>query len=152
MITRRMAVLAVGATLAAGGGQFALSASAAAAQSTLQLTCSDGGNYTVRTNDNNSSDHGGWGVGQIVSGGSGHGIPTSFAGSLFDVTANQPIFSFQQAKAGGRANHNQRTITCTAIENGTLGDFSQPGDQLPPGTSASDQVVFTLTVTVVKRP
>src|SRR4051812_2030741 len=151
MITRRMAVLAVGAAVAAGG-QFALLAPAQAAQSTLQLTCSDGGNYTVRTNNNNSNDHGGWGVGQIVAGGSGHGVPTSFAGSLFDVAANQMIFSFQQAKGGGHANHNQQTITCTSVQNGTLGDFSGPGDQLPPGTSASDPVVFTLTVTVVKRP
>ena len=152
MITRKMAVLAVGATLAAGAGQLALLAPAQAAQSTLQLTCSDGGNYTVRTNDNHSSEHGGWGVGQIVAGGSGHGIPTSFAGSLFDVATNQTIFSFEQAKAGGQANRNQQTITCTGTQNGTLGDFSEPGDQLPPGTSASDPVVFTLTVTVVMRP
>ena len=128
----------------------ALAGPAHAALSTLPITC-DGQQLTVRVNTNHSSEHGGWGVGQIVAGGTGHLVPTAFSGSLVDNAINQTLFTFDQAKGGGNANHNQPTVTCTQSETGVLGDFLNPGDTPPPGTSVSDPVTFTLTVTAVQH-
>ena len=146
--TRSTAALAA-VTLAAGAGVAALAAPANAAQSTLPLTCNNGQQLTVRVNTNHSSEHGGWGVGQVVAGGTGHLVPTMISGSLVDNTVSQTLFTFEQAKGGGNANHNQPTITCTASETGVLGDFLNPGDTPPPGTSVTDAVTFTINATVV---
>lgn len=143
-----MAVAAV--TIAAGAGLAGLAGPAHAAQTTMPLTCA-GQPLTVRVNTNHSSEHGGWGVGQVVAGGTGHLVPTAFSGSLVDNAINQTLFTFAQAKGGGNANHNQQTITCTQSETGVLGDFLNPGDTPPPGTSVSDPVTFTLTVTAVQH-
>jgi hypothetical protein len=116
----------------------------------MPVTC-DGQQLTVRVNTNHSSAHGGWGVGQVVAGGTGHLVPTAFSGALVDNAINQTLFTFAQAKGGGNANHNQQTITCTQSETGVLGDFLNPGDTPPPGTSVSDPVTFTLTVTAVRH-
>ena len=112
--TRSTAALAA-VTLAAGAGVAALAAPANAAQSTMPLAC-DGQQLTVRVNTNHSSQNGGWGVGQVVAGGTGHLVPTSFSGSLVDNAVNQTLFTFEQAKGGGNANHNQPTVTCTESE------------------------------------
>src|SRR5438874_7019354 len=85
---------------------------AQAAQSSQTITC-DGQQVTIRTNDNNSSDNGGWSSVQILSGGSGHLTPTSFSGTATDTTVNQLLFQFSSAKGSGHANHNQQTVTCT---------------------------------------
>ena len=98
-----------------------------------------------------SQQPGGWGVGQVVAGGTGHLVPTAFSGSLVDNAVNQTLFTFDQVKGGGNANHNQPTITCTQSETGVLGDFLNPGDTLPPGTSPTDSVTFTLTVIAVRH-
>jgi hypothetical protein len=138
-------------TIAAGAGLAGLAGPAHAAQTTLSITC-DGQPLTVRVNTNNSSEHGGWGVGQIVAGGTGHLVPTEISGSLFDNVIHQTLFTFDQAKGGGNANHNQPTVTCTTSDDtGTLGDFLNPGDTLPPGTSLTDSVTFTLTVIAVRH-
>jgi hypothetical protein len=116
----------------------------------MPITCG-GQQLIVRTNNNNSSDHGGWGAAIVVEGGSGHLIPTSFSGTLFDQTTQTTVFSFSQSKGNRDANRNQPTVSCTAVEQATLGDFAGPGQQLPPGTSATDPVTFTLDVTVVPK-
>jgi hypothetical protein len=146
-----VAVAAV--TIAAGAGLAGLAGPAHAAQSTIPVACDNGEQLTVRVNTNHSSEHGGWGVGQVVAGGTGHLVPTAFRGSLVDnaPNVNRTLFTFAQAKGGGNANHNQPAVTCTQSETGVLGDFLNPGDTPPPGTSVSDPVTFTLTVTAVQH-
>jgi hypothetical protein len=151
MHSRTRSTAAVAAlAIAAGAGLAGLAGPAHAAQSTMPLTC-DGQQLTVRVNTNHSSEHGGWGVGQVVAGGTGHLVPTAFSGSLVDnaPNVNRTLFTFAQAKGGGNANHNQPAVTCTQSETGVLGDFLNPGDTPPPGTSLTDPVTFTLTVTAV---
>jgi hypothetical protein len=151
MRNRTRSTVAVAAlTIAAGAGLAGLAGPAHAAQTTMPLTCA-GQQLTVRVNTNHSSQNGGWGVGQVVAGGTGHLVPTAFSGSLVDNAIHQTLFTFAQAKGGGNANHNQPTITCTQSETGVLGDFLNPGDTPPPGTSVSDSVTFTLTVTAVRH-
>ena len=147
--TRTTAALAA-VTLAAGAGVAALAGPAHAAQTTLPITC-DGQQLAVRVNTSHSSANGGWAVAQIVDGGTGHLVPAAFSNSLHDDTTNQTLFTFDRAKGGGNANHNQPTVTCTLSETGTLGDFLNPGDTPPPGTSVSDSVTFTLSVTAIRH-
>jgi len=135
-------------TIAAGAGVAAFAEPARAAQSPLPLTC-DEQQLTVRVPTSNSSPNGGWAVGQIIAGGTGHGVPTAFSGSLVDNAVHQTLFTFEQAKGGGKANHNQSTITCTTSETGVLEDYLEPGETPPPGTSVNDPVTLTLMVTVV---
>jgi hypothetical protein len=141
-------------TIAAGAGLATLAGPAYAARSEVTLTC-DGQQITVQINppdqSNSSQNNGGWEVGQIVAGGTGHLIPTMFSGSLFDEATDQTLFSSATPKGGGNANHNQPTISCTESQTGLLGDFLAPGDTPPPGTSVSDPVTFTLTVTAVRH-
>jgi len=127
-----------------------MAAPAEAAQSTMPITCA-GQQLLVRTNTDNSSDHGGWGAAIVVDGGSGHLIPTSFSGVLVDDTTGTTVFSFDQSKGNGNGNHGQSTVSCTSVQQDTLGDFAGPGEELPPGTSASDQVTFTINVTAVVK-
>jgi hypothetical protein len=144
----------IGATLTALAcsiGGLAMAAPATAAQSEMPIMCA-GQQLIVRTNNNSSSDMGGWGAAQVVSGGSGHLIPTTFDGTFYDATIDQTIFTFSQAKGGGNGNHNlQPTAICTDTQTGTLGDFLEPGDIPPPGSSPSDSVVFTIRVTGAAR-
>ncbi|MDT4912636.1 MAG: hypothetical protein QOC66_1764 [Pseudonocardiales bacterium] len=150
MLINRNRVGAAVAGLALVGGAAVAAAPASAAQTMQPLRC-DGQQLTVRVNDNHSSDHGGWGAAIVVSGGSGHLIPTSFSGSLYDVTTETTIFTFSQVKGGGHANRHQPTVTCADSETLTLGEFAEPGDTLPPGTSTDDVVVFTISVTAVHK-
>jgi len=144
----RSAVAVAAITIAAGAG---LAGPAHAAQSTVPVACPNGEQLTVRVNTNNSSEHGGWGVGQVVAGGTGHLVPTEISGSLVDNAIHRTLFTFDQAKGGGNANHNQPTLTCTASQTGVLGDFLNPGETPPPGTSVSDPVTFNLNVTAVRH-
>jgi len=136
---------AVGA-VALAAGTFA--APAWGAQQLQPLDCGFGP-LTIRANNNNSSEHGGWSAAQIVDGGTGHLIPTVFSGSLYDSTLGREIFSFSQTKGGGHANHQQQTVSCTQEQSGTLADFLEPGDTPPPGSAPTDQVTFTITATAV---
>lgn len=129
----------------------AMAAPAYAATQTQQLDC--GGHLiTVRVPTDNSSDNGGWSVGQITAGGTGHLIPTSFGFSAFDVTRQTPLFSGTQYKGKGHANHNQQAITCTQTQTGKLADLLGPGETPPPGVALTDVVRTTLTVTAVPKP
>jgi hypothetical protein len=147
--TRSIAALAA-VIVAAGAGVAVSGGSAYAAQSTETVKC--GGEKLVVRVPINKSPSGGWGAAHIVSGGTGHLNPIRFTGSLHDDTVNVTLFSFDQVKAGGKANHNQQTITCTQSETGTLGDSLEPGETPPPGTSATDKVTFNLEVTAVPHP
>ena len=152
MHSRIRSIAAVAAlTIAAGAGLAGLAGPAHAAQSTLPISCNNGEQLTVRVNTNHSSEHGGWGVGQVVAGGTGHLVPTEISGSLVDNAIHQTLFTFDQVKGGGNANHNQPTVTCRASQTGVLSDFLNPGDTPPPGTSVTDPVTFTLTVTAVQH-
>lgn len=144
----RFAAAVIG--LAVVGGGVVAATPAGAAQSTMPITCG-GQQLLVRTNNNNSSDHGGWGAAIVVDGGSGHLIPTSFSGTLVDETTGTTVFSFAQSKGNGNANNSQQAVSCTSIVQDTLGDFAGPGEQLPPGTSPTDQVTFTINVTAVPK-
>jgi hypothetical protein len=66
-----------------------------------------------------------------------------------EVVAARYLRTGEQVKGGGNANHNQPTLTCTGSQTGVLGDFLNPGETPPPGTSVSDPVTFTLTVIAV---
>lgn len=149
-IKRIGGLLAVGAavvTATVGLG----SATATAAQGEQQLSC-DGTTITVRTNDNHSSDKGGWSAAVVVDGGSGILVPTSFAFSAYDETTQSPLFSYVQEKGGGNANHNQDAVSCTQTMQGTLADLLEPGDTPPPGVALTDVVTATFTVTAVPHP
>jgi hypothetical protein len=147
----RSAVAVAAVTIAAGAGLAGLAGPAHAAQSTLPITCPNGEQLTVRVNTNHSSEHGGWGVGQVVAGGTGHLVPTEISGSLVDNTVDQTLFTSDQVKGGGNANHNQPTVTCMASQTGVFGDFLGPRDTPPPGTMVTDSVTFNITVTAVRH-
>ncbi len=123
--------------------------SASAAQGYQSFDCNDGSSILVRVPESHSSQNGGWSVGQVVDGGSGHLIPTSFTFTLYDVTTDTTIFSGSQTKGGGNANHMQATVTCGITQSTTAGAFF--GTNLPPGISAGDTVTFTFTVTAVPK-
>jgi hypothetical protein len=145
---RKSAPIAIAALVGSAGALMIGASTAQAAPQTQPLTC-DGQQITIRTNENNSSDMGGWSAAHVVSGGSGTLIPTTFSFSAYDDTIQQLIFQGTQAKGAGNANHNQSTVTCTQTETATLGDLLEPGDELPPGASADDQVTITLVATAV---
>ena len=142
--TKSTAALAA-ITITVGAGLVGLAGRADAQQTTLPLTC-NGQQFTVRVNSSNSGPNGGWSVGQIVDGGTGHGIPTKISGTVVDIKDSdnpQTLFTFDRAKGGGNANHDQPAVTCTLSQTGTLGDVLNPGGTPPPGTSGSDPVRFT---------
>ncbi|HET6166652.1 MAG TPA: hypothetical protein VFE07_07465 [Marmoricola sp.] len=138
----------IAAIAVVGAGSVLVAPAATAAQGLQPLTC-DGQDIVVRVPDNHSSDHGGWSAAQVVEGGSGTLLPTSFGFSAYDDTIGQEIFSAVQPSGGGNAHNQQPTVTCTQVSTSTLGDLLEPGDEIPPGGSLSDQVTFSLTVTAV---
>lgn len=140
-----------GITAVTVAAAFAAAAPASAAQQSQSLTCTDLGPITVSTPTQNSSDHGGWSVGQITAGPTGHLIPTSFTFSATDDQTGVTVFSGSQIKGQGHANTNQPSVTCTQQSPaGTVGDLFPP-DMQPAGTSPSDTVTFTITVTAVPK-
>jgi len=62
------------------------------------------------------------------------------------------LFTFEQVKGRGNANHNQPTVNCTMSQSDELRKFIDPGTPLPPGVSVHDPATFTITVTVVRQP
>lgn len=125
----------------------AASAPALAAQQQQTGTCG-GMSVTITTPNQNSSEHGGWSVGQIVDGRGAHLIPTSFSMAVTDtVTGDTTVIPFG-AKGGGNANHNQTQVTCSFPDTDpadaglTVGDvegftgMTLPGDPQDPVTLA----------------
>jgi hypothetical protein len=150
-LTKSIAAVAA-ITITVGAGIVGLAGGADAKQNPLPLTC-EGQQFTVRVNSSNSSPNGGWSVGQIIDGGTGHGIPTKLSSTVVDLNHPETQFTFEQLKGRGNANHNQPTIDCTLPPlTGTLGDFIDPSTQLPDGISLEDPATFTITVTVVRQP
>jgi hypothetical protein len=155
----RTALVTGGATLVLAAA--ALPASAATSgepnpagngQSLQLLSCQGVGDLLVRTNQDRSSDNGGWSSAHIVEGGSGTLIPASFAFSGYDETTGTQLFdSGVQAKGGGNGNHAQGPLlTCTQSMEGPLSDFLEPGETPPPGTDPNDTVRVTFTVTALR--
>jgi hypothetical protein len=114
----------------------------------MTLQC-DGHDLSVRVNNNNSKEHGGWGAAVVIDGGAGVIVPTYFSGQAIDVTLGTELFSFTQTKGDGNGNHAQATINCTTTQTMSLGDFVDSPDQIPPGASPDDVVSFTITVEAV---
>jgi hypothetical protein len=138
--------------MAACGSLACAASPALAAHDVEPVTCSNGQTYMVRTLVNHSNMNGGWGVGVILDGGSGVGIPTVTDAAVLDNTIGQTLFTLSGAKGGGNSNHNQDTVTCTITYDGTVADFVAPGTELPPGASFADSATLTLNVTVVLKP
>ncbi len=104
----------------------------------------------IRTNGSNSSEMGGWSTAKIVDGGSGTLIPTSFTFEAYDVTAGFTLFSGTQTKGGGHANLQQSPVYhCGQSQDGTLADFMEPGDELPPGAALTDKVTVIFSATAI---
>lgn len=147
----RSATVAVTLIGGVGSGTLTLAGPASAAQSQQTIPCG-GSQFTIRTGDNNSSDSGGWSVAQIVDGGSGHLIPTSFSYSLVD-DVHPFTYTVANTKGDGHANANQQQITCSFGGPSTLGDEAPPDfDYAGTGTSPNDPVTVTITITAVHKP
>jgi hypothetical protein len=114
------------------------------------LTCEGLGEIQIIVGPANGADES-FGVARIVGG--GHLIPVSFRFSAFDVTAEIPLFdSGLIEKGNGKGNHNQATVVCTSTETGTLADFLEPGDEVPPGADLTDEVTFTILANAIVKP
>ena len=158
--TMRSALVAVGAVGALAAGTLPATAApgdqnpSGNGQSVQQLSCTGLGDVWIRTNNNNSSDMGGWSAAQIVGGdATGTLIPTSFTFEAFDVTTGHDLFpAGSQVKGGGNGNHQQATVLCTQQFTDTLANLLEPGDELPPGAQLTDTVTVTLTATAVHVP
>jgi hypothetical protein len=61
--------------------------------------------------------------------------------------------SYTQLKGNGSANQNTAGThtTCSQTQYGTVGDFLDPSQPVPPGMNASDQATATFTVGVVVK-
>lgn len=142
-ILAAVVALSAAALIAAGAG----SASPPQPQS---LSCGGLGDLQILTPVANGADQN-WGSARVV--GDGHLTPVAFEFSAFDNTVGLPLFdSGLITKGGGNANHNQSTTTCTQEQTGTLADFLQPGDQVPPPPFAlTDSVTFTVWASVVTK-
>ena len=154
----RTALITAGATVALATAALPAAAStsgepnpAGNGQSLQLLSCQGVGDVLVRTNQDRSSDSGGWSSAQIVEGGSGTLIPTSFSFSGYDETTRTELFaSGLQEKGDGAANHTQGPVlTCTQTMEGSLASLLEPGDTPPPGVDLTDTVLLTFTVTAV---
>jgi hypothetical protein len=122
-------------------------------QTVQPFHCDGLGDLLIRTNSNNSSESGGWSTAKIVDGGSGTLIPTSFTFQAYDETTQMELFSGTQVKGGGNANHQQGPVlNCSSSMTGTLQDFLEPGDELPPGAALTDTVTVTFSATAIHVP
>jgi len=118
---------------------------AAAPQQPQTLTCGGGlGDIQITAGPANGAQQS-WGAAQIVGG--GHLIPLAFDFSAYDVTAGISLFDETPLKGGGHANAAGPVTTCSQSFQGKLGDFLDPGQAPPPGTSVTDDVITTFTAT-----
>lgn len=135
--------LSAAALIAAGAGS-------ASAPQPQPLSCGGLGDLQILTPPANGADQN-WGSARVV--GDGHLTPVAFRFSAFDNTVGAPLFdSGLVTKAGGNANHNQSTTICTQEQTGTLADFLEPGDEVPPPPFAlTDSVTFTVWASAVAK-
>lgn len=120
---------------------------AAAAQSTETLDCA-GHELTIRVNDSNSSERGGWGAVQVLEGGSGHLNPVRFSGVLTDTTAGVELGEFSTERGNGHVPKSKTVTACTTSFEATVAEFVDDLETLPPGVAPDDAVLFTLTAYV----
>ena len=137
-----LTVLAGLGTIAAG-----TAAPAAAAQSTDTLDCS-GHQVTIRINDSNSSEHGGWASVQIVEGGSGHFTPVRFTGTLTDTTADIVLGDFDSERGRGNVPPSKTVMQCTTTIVAPVSEFVENLQTLPPGTALDDTAELAITAYV----
>ena len=121
---------------------------AGAAQSTQTLDCA-GHELTIRVNDSNSSDSGGWSAVQVVEGGSGHLTPVRFSGVLTDTTAAVELGAFSSERGNGHVPKSKAVTACTTSFDATVADFVEDLETLPPGVALDDAASFTLTAYVI---
>jgi hypothetical protein len=141
-VLRTATVVAVVAPLSLAG-----LASSYGGQATDTVTC-EGEQLTLRVNQSNSSDKGGWSAVQVEGG--GHLIPLSFTGTLTDHTINQVIYSFTGPKGGGHPNR-AGAITCNLHFDATLGEILEPTDEVPAGAALTDAVSFDIDALVIRK-
>ena len=152
MIKRgRVAAAGLSLTTAALGCSVLIAGSAYGAQHQIPITCGDT-QLIVSVNTSHSSMNGGWGAAQVVSGGTGHGIPTSFTFSAFDNNVQQALpIGGSTVKGEGNANQNQTATTCQFSQTTTLDQIVGPGFTPPPPFQLTDSVTITNVVTVVVK-
>ena len=141
---------ALGALAGLGLVAATTSVPAAAAQSAQVLDCA-GHPVTVRINDNNSSERGGWASVQVLEGGSGHLTPVRFSGSLTDTTVGQVLGTFENVRGNGHVPRSRGVTRCTTSFDATVADFVENLEELPPGVSLEDAVTLEVNVFVTTR-
>lgn len=111
-------------------------------------TC-DGNELTYRQQPSNAGFN--WGSVQVVDGGTGHLTPTVQTFVLYDWTADVVLLESSSANGRGHSHSQQNTTDCTVEFDATLADLLWAFEELPPGTSPTDEVTLTFTVTVVRK-
>ncbi len=141
--------VAVITALAVVGSLFAVATSTAAPPEPQTLTCQGLGEVQILVGPANGADSS-FGVARVV--GDGHLIPVDFQFSAYDVTAGFSLFDSGLIQKGkGNGNRNQRTVSCSSIETGTLADFLDPGETPPPGAHLTDSVTFTISASAIVK-
>jgi hypothetical protein len=144
----RFALAGLVVILAALASAMPASASGPAApgKQILAINCEGLGSITVSVPRGENSN----GAGQIL-GATGHGIPTSFAETVTDVTTGTELFSDSFGVGNGHAHTNQATIACSFVEfEATAAEIF--GSDLPPGVALTDIIRGEATVDVVLKP
>jgi len=135
-------------TAFAGLGMAAATAvPAGAAQSPDTLDCA-GHQLTIRVNDSNSSERGGWGSVQVLEGGSGHLTPVRFSGVLTDTTADIVLGDFNSERGSGHVPPSKTVAACTTSIDASVGDFVENLETLPDGVALEDDASLALTAYV----
>lgn len=128
----------------------AVGTSVAAPPEPQPFNCSGLGNIQILVGPANGADTS-FGAARIAGG--GILIPVSFQFSAVNVTRNSTIFdSGLIAKGSGNGNRNQTTTACSLTDTGTLADFLEPGETVPPGSALTDTVTFTIAVNAIVKP
>jgi len=146
MRSKWVAVAVLAAGLAIGPYAATAQAGQAKGHDIITLQCEDLGTIDISVQP--SEDN--WGAAQIV-GTTGHLIPVRLTFTLENLTQGTVLFSETAAKGIGNANRNQATTTCSLTFTGTFEEFSEPGEELPPGVDPDDILRFTLSADVVAK-
>jgi len=134
-------------TVAGLGLAAATAVPAGAAQSTDTLDCA-GHQLTIRVNDSNSSERGGWASVQVLEGGSGHLTPVRFSGVLTDTTADIVLGEFNAERGSGHVPTSKTVTQCTTSIDATVADFVENLETLPEGAALEDDASLALTAYV----
>jgi hypothetical protein len=123
-------------------------------RTTQQLTCGDMGTLTLITNQNNSSDMGGWSVAQVQGGGRFIPVAFHFTVTVTTPTATETVVDQTMAQGGGHSHPNQATVECTQTESATVNDLLGDPEAAPvlAGFDPTDPVTFTFGATAIYKP